>query len=289
MMSFAVPVFAEVPPIVQCGTTYAKAACTLCDILVLVKNVVDFVTYKLTPVVAAILIMFAGILTILNVNIPIAGEKAGYAAGMKMLKSTIIGVIIVYCAWLLTNTFIQIVAGKDNHATSWFNLECKDPVNKDIEVAPGPSASAQSELCNNPKELAAKFNTAYPAQNDKEVTDLISCIKAELPGVDLGREFTIDENSPLCNYTRGQNICGKKCSHTINSCHYGGAKGTTGARAVDFANKKDAQRIVNAAKSDKCWKYVKSARCEDNSGNILDCSNDSRTHVHISTKSCDKS
>ncbi len=150
------PVFAEAatPPIVFCGRGSAAnpigEACTLCDLLTLVKNMIDFVVYQLAPVVATILILFSGIMIMLNVQIPVAGEKTGYAAGTRMLKGTISALILIYCAWLITNTFIQIVAGSSNTATSWFKLECTNPEFRDQlkptpDILPGTGGTLSSD------------------------------------------------------------------------------------------------------------------------------------------------
>jgi len=287
--AIALPAFAAVPPIVQCGTKFPETgACTLCDLLKLIKNIADFVIYQLTPIVATILILFAGVFIMINVRLPGTEGKIGASAGIGMIKSTVMGVILVLCAWLVANTFIQIFASGTDTAKSWFKLECTEPVFEDLKVLPSvkpaPSAAAQAKFCNQPEELAKKFNEAFPVQNDKEATDLIACVQKALPGVNLGEISTFDKSSELCNYTRGSPICGKPCSHTVNSCHYGGGSGTTGARAVDFGNEAVGDQIIKAANA--CG--IKSARCETNGGVSVGCNSGIATHVHVSTKSCDK-
>ena len=80
--------------------------------------------------------------------------------------------------------------------------------------------------------------------------------------------FTFDHAHKSCNYTRGQPTC-ESCSHTVNSCHYGGTSGSDGALAVDFGNEKNADKIMAAAQ--QCGaKYV--ANEGDHIHISIDCS-----------------
>jgi hypothetical protein len=133
--------------------------------------------------------------------------------------------------------------------------------------------------------IAKTNNEYYEARPAPELQKLISCIQQNTAGRNLGSIYTIDQSNPVCNYTRGQTTCSTRCSHSQNSCHYGGDNGSQGALAVDFGNEVNGDAIIAAAKS--CGSG--SARCEDSSGNTVACKPGSgATHVHVNAASCNK-
>ncbi|MFH1597932.1 MAG: pilin [Patescibacteria group bacterium] len=90
-------------------------------------------------------------------------------------------------------------------------------------------------LCDDLSQLADTYNVPHPSQNAPVLDQLISCVTSNVaPGmIDMSKLFTVDRDHPTCNYTRGHALC-EPCSHTTNSCHYGGSSGNEGALAVDF-------------------------------------------------------
>lgn len=117
-------------PIVQCGhslpvgftgplenNNYYKA-CTTCDFVKMVKNTIDFMIYLVTPALATFWFITAGFLMLLS------GANPGlYGQAKKIFTNTVYAVIIVLCAWLITNTFIQAF-GPANQSNSWFTFSC---------------------------------------------------------------------------------------------------------------------------------------------------------------------
>ena len=51
--------------------------------------------------------------------------------------------------------------------------------------------------------------------------------------IDQNQIYTYERTNDLCNYTRGERVCGS-CAHKVRSCHYGGSNGAQGALGVDF-------------------------------------------------------
>jgi hypothetical protein len=151
------------------------------------------------------------------------------------------------------------------------------------------STPPSSNLCQNPQQLAQKYNVPYPAKRAASLESLLNCIAQEtgraLPPEGgsnsfYGSLFTYDHTHPICNYTRGERICGP-CSHSVHSCHYGGSIGTDGALAADFGNENNGNIIIKAAL--KCG--AQSARCENSNGKSVEC-NAGADHVHVSAPGC---
>lgn len=276
MLAFALPANAA---IVFCGTSANPDPCTVCDILKLVKNVIDYVTLTLTPIIAMLLILVSGVFVLLGGANPEMVTK-----GKKMLTNTLIGVAIIYGSFMIVNFILHSIAGNRNVATNWFKLDCQEVTPTPAPVTSGTPTPVAS-LCNDLKALGQKYNEPTTAKNAPETDKLYQCIVKNLTGKIFGSVFTIDLDNPICNITRGNPVCSATCSHAINSCHYGGESGNTGARAIDFGNENIGAEIIEAARN--CGVPPDKARCEDAGGHRIGCSDPSATHVHVSTKSCD--
>lgn len=267
--------------IVHCGrltddpgtTANEKRPCTTCDLLVLGKNIIDFSLTTAAPAVATLLFVWAGFLVLLG-----GANPSRIAIGKKIFTNTVIGLFIIFGAWLVANTVIRSLAADDNISDSWFKIECKTSVSG--PGGGGTGGGGASPLCNNPPALAQEYGTLYPRGNAPELTNLINCIQNKIPGNQLGEISTFDKSYELCNYSRGNGVCGVPCTHKVNSCHYGGRTGSQGALAVDFGNQTIGDRIIDVAK--ECG--AKFAECENANGQKVACA--VATHVHVSTQSC---
>lgn len=236
---------------------YARP-CAKCDTFKLAENVIDFVLLGLVPPVAAVLFIAAGLMIVLA-----GANQSLYANGILIFKSTFWGLVIILASWMITNTFLKSFA-PDQADAPWYRLICEEGV----ITTPPPSD------CSDPAGLAVKYNTAYPKKNAPELNTLISCVNSKLSDfIDQSQIFTYEKTNVLCNYTRGNEICGN-CAHKVNSCHYGGSNGTTGARAVDFNAKGISEKEL--------FNKLDAIRNQCNFGFILFETN----HTHVSTKSC---
>lgn len=249
--------------------------CTRCDAFRLVKNVIDFILIGIVPPVGAVLFIVGGLMILLG-----GANPNLIAKGKTLFWNTFIGLIIIFSAWLVANTFIKSF-GPDQIKDSWFRFTCKAAVEKTEIIGPaGPG-----NICFRPQELARQNNAVYPRKNALELDQLISCVKSKLPGENLGSVYTFELSNTLCNYTRGAETCGK-CAHAVNSCHYGGSNSAQGSLAVDFGNEDIGDKIIQAAY--ECGAKPGGARCEDAGGNKAACTDPLATHVHINSKSCDR-
>jgi hypothetical protein len=231
-------------PIVPCGTSGTQP-CTPCGLLDVLENIVQFVTRGVVGPVAALLFIYAGVLYLIS-----AGNRRRILQARRVLTNTVYGVAIILIAWLVVVQLIKIVA-PGSAADRWYEFSCPEylqaasdiPVVAPIRVvAEGAGAIAQlppSISCDDYATIANIYKGQQsPTLESPELLALIGCLERD-PVVnalsDKDNQWTYDENYPICNATRGyRTSCSYKCSHTVNSCHYGGRTGTTGAQAVDF-------------------------------------------------------
>ncbi len=283
---FVAPVSAQ--GLVPCGTKANPNPCNVCDLLVLGQNIEKFVLGRLLPVVGGLMFVVGGVLFL------IAGADPSKAAqGKSLMTNTAIGIAIIFASYMLTNSILASLAGKNNVGT-WYTIKCTTTITPETEGGDGSTnnggttgadPSGYSGDCS-PADLAKYFGASPVIQNAPELTQLVACIKNEV-GTDIGSVFTYGNSHPLCNYTHGKKVpkCGiTTCDHATNSCHYGGSSGTQGALAVDFGNEKVGDAIIAAAK--KCG--AKSARCENNNSQTVACTSSDANHVHVNSISCDR-
>ena len=113
-------------PIVQCGPGTSKENCTLCDFLKMIERTVKLTLFGLVPPIAAVVIALAGIFMIVS---HFEGGNTGLLEkARKTLVSVLIGLLLVYAAWVIINTFFQIigVASWTGLEQGWWSINCND-------------------------------------------------------------------------------------------------------------------------------------------------------------------
>ena len=108
--------------LVPCGH---GAPCDLCDLYVLVKNIIDFILLKFILPVAVISLLIGGILILTS-----RGNPSQLQTGKAALYNTVIGIIIAFAAWLLISTLLSTLGFKNfNGGLPWNKFpECKPPI-----------------------------------------------------------------------------------------------------------------------------------------------------------------
>lgn len=108
--------------LVPCGGLSDQRACTYCDLLQLVKNVIDFLVYLIFPI-AAIMIIWGGIVVMTAGD---SSERAG--EGKKIITAAVVGILIALLSWLILDTIIQVTAPNfkvSNLGRPWQELKCQ--------------------------------------------------------------------------------------------------------------------------------------------------------------------
>jgi hypothetical protein len=113
----------------DCPGGSQQPACTKCELLHLVKNIIDFIMIALAPILATVFFIIAGVYLMLG------GANPGMlATGKRMFSSTFMGILIVMLAWLITNTLIRTIAatiivdestGEIIDTSQWWNISCE--------------------------------------------------------------------------------------------------------------------------------------------------------------------
>ncbi|MEK7077931.1 MAG: hypothetical protein AAB928_02440 [Patescibacteria group bacterium] len=89
--------------------------CTLCDFFSLAQNIFNFVALTLVPIVAVLLIFWGGYMFLIS-----GGNPGGITKAKSILKNTVIGIVVVYTAYLAASYLVIFFAGGSSVAGSSF-------------------------------------------------------------------------------------------------------------------------------------------------------------------------
>jgi len=92
--------------LVPCGTE--SCPCTFCDFFVMLDRILDFVVFKMVPIVAVLMLMIGGGMFFFS-----AEDTTLIQKGKSLIKTTIIGIVIVYGAFLIVGTFLNFLGLAD--------------------------------------------------------------------------------------------------------------------------------------------------------------------------------
>ena len=90
--------------------------CTLCDMLKVVANIVDFLV-KAALAIGALMIVYGAILMMIS-----AGSQERYRKGKSAVTSAFIGVFIALASWVIINTILHVLTG--NPDFPWHTIAC---------------------------------------------------------------------------------------------------------------------------------------------------------------------
>jgi len=115
------PLMAGAAGLVPCGGP-GENACTACDLLVLVQNLLEF-ALKMAFLIIIGFIVYGGFRWIFSL-----GKEENLKAGQQIITNAIIGLIIILTAWLIVNTVFWTIKqmGGDDYTGTWFHIECSE-------------------------------------------------------------------------------------------------------------------------------------------------------------------
>ncbi len=146
---------ALVPCGLSAGTAAERAPCTVCDIFKLISNVINFFFFTFTPSVATLLYLWAGFWILLG-----GTDPGKVTTGRTIMKNTTYGLLIIFSAWMITNTVLKSIAGDQLFAQDWNKVVCNNPV-----TPSGTPAQNQKYTCNSANQCIVKSDGEYTTSN----------------------------------------------------------------------------------------------------------------------------
>ncbi|MEK7452702.1 MAG: hypothetical protein AAB614_00540 [Patescibacteria group bacterium] len=110
--------------LVPCGTTPSNP-CTICHLYILVQGIINFLMWDIAPTLGVLVIAWGGF-KILTAG----GNPAGKQAGYKAITSAMIGLLIVFSAWIIINEFLLFFSSTSGGEATiltnpWTAVTCK--------------------------------------------------------------------------------------------------------------------------------------------------------------------
>jgi C1A family cysteine protease len=132
LVSFSIgrPALAQCPienGLVPCGTE--DCPCTLCMFFVLIERVIEFLLFRLVPVLAVLMFVIGGILLLVS-----TGDPAKISTGRRIITSVLIGLAIIYGSYFFIGLILQSIGlaqwTEDIYRTWWeegfFEIPCEE-------------------------------------------------------------------------------------------------------------------------------------------------------------------
>ena len=119
-MGFLSPVFANAAGLVPCGGENEEP-CTLCDFFLMLDRIIDFLIAPpdgIVFIVAALILVIGGVMFVVS-----SGEPEKIATAKKTMTNAVLGIIIIFVAWLFINLFYTVIGYKDEWGP-WNQIKC---------------------------------------------------------------------------------------------------------------------------------------------------------------------
>ena len=110
--------------LIPCGGN-GQSPCTLCDFLVLFQNIVNFLLLNpgIVPILAGLMLAVAGVMFFLG-----GVDQKLINQAKELLKAIVIGLIIIYGAFLIVNAFFWMIGLNGTSGfdlKNWNNIQCE--------------------------------------------------------------------------------------------------------------------------------------------------------------------
>ena len=104
--------------LVPCGEI--GTPCQLCHLFQLINNIINWVLFVIVPIIAPIFIVIGGIYLLIA-----RGDPEMFNKGKSVLTATVIGLIIVYTAYVLLSTVLTFLGVANwTGLGTWWQIDC---------------------------------------------------------------------------------------------------------------------------------------------------------------------
>ena len=105
--------------LVTCGGE-TQPACEFCHLFQLINNILNWVLFVLVPIISPIFIVIGGIYLLIA-----RGNPEMFNKGKNVLTATIVGLIIVYTAYVLLSTVLTTLGVFEwTGLKTWWQIDC---------------------------------------------------------------------------------------------------------------------------------------------------------------------
>lgn len=105
----------------QSGGLLVYFPCQLCHLFVMIKGIVDFILFRIIPIIAVLLLVYGGIMYVVS-----TGNPGTLTQAKSILKATVIGLVIIFASWVVINSVFMLLGIADwtGLRSGWFEIDC---------------------------------------------------------------------------------------------------------------------------------------------------------------------
>lgn len=265
------PLFAKLVP--ECsnlsvGGRTVTQVCTICDLFKLIQNILNFAWIYITFPVATLMLAIGGFMMLVP---GLSGEKGAtsFSKGKKIITNALLGIVIVFLAWLGIDTLMKTVHGFQYNEGGgfgpWNAIQCQSQplstggasetsgingfngiseVNGTANTNGNSTPLSESENIPNPEDFTCAAENISP-----ETASITECMQTQSAAIGL----------ILQNIVTGDvnDTCSVAAENTEISCHYGGTECNGVAHATDVSlpagmrTKQNWDKLIQLART-KC-------------------------------------
>lgn len=253
--------------------TECKACpCGVGGALQFIQNIMN-VMISLAIIFMVFFIVWAGFLFVMSATNPESRSKA-----RSMLINAFVGMVIVLAGWLIVDFVMKTLYGGGTFGPWNKILQINDPdgsciiakTPQPIQGLPGVvgavvnggstgGSSGGGGITVGGGSIAGfSYQTSGVSAQQPAVSSalasLLTCMSPKVPK-GVGQISALTDSYSTTNATRIAHCAAvgrqgdKSCSHTANSCHYGGRSCVGQTYAVDFGDEQNQTALINAAKA----------------------------------------
>jgi len=144
----------------------------------LASRIIDFVLFTVVPAVAVLFYLLGGLMLLLS-----RGNTGLITTGKNFFWNTTWGLVIIFGAWMITNTVLKSLAGDSDVSNNWYKIECTTTVQQ-------PSGLEARYACH-ADQCVADANGSYLVSNcNNECGKTINFVTNSLPDAVVGESYT---------------------------------------------------------------------------------------------------
>ncbi len=91
------------------GSSFVEDQCSACEAFTVSQKVLNFIYWNISVPLATVMFLWAGFLMVAS---GVAGSPTWYDTGKKIIKRALVGVFIIFFAWMAIDTVIKLAAGQ---------------------------------------------------------------------------------------------------------------------------------------------------------------------------------
>jgi len=93
--------------------------CEFCHFFIMINGIVEFIMFRLVPVIAVLMLVFGGVMFLF------AGAKPDMLIRAKgTITAAVVGIVIIFSAWIIVNTVLDKTGIIETDGWTWYNIDC---------------------------------------------------------------------------------------------------------------------------------------------------------------------